>query len=183
VVTAGGGGQAAAGMQTATCAGAVRVVMARPAAGNAWQVLVFRSRCRWRSMTIRCLPRPRTVSRCRALVIGAGRLAVAAPDRVLARAARRAAVNEISRGWTSCPARRPLRAGTARRAAERARARHSPVPQTQAACSWSTRSGLFERKIGPEDGPAPVIADLASFRDVSGPGHRHAYAAASWSAG
>src|SRR5260221_1957939 len=42
---AGGGGQAAAGMQTATCAIAERVVMARPAAGNAWQGLVFRARC------------------------------------------------------------------------------------------------------------------------------------------
>src|SRR5260370_715537 len=120
VVTAGGGGQAAAGMQTATCAGAVRVVMARPAAGNAWQVLVFRSRCRWRSMTIRCLPRPRTVSRCRALVIGAGRLAGAAPDRGLARAARGAGGDEVARGRTSLPARRALRAAAAARRGRRA---------------------------------------------------------------
>src|SRR5260221_4197487 len=171
---AGAGGQAAAGVQTATCAIAVRVVMARRAAGNAWQVLVLRSRCRWRSMTIRRLPRARTVSWWKAPAIGAGRLAVAVPDRMLASAARRAAVNEISRGWTFCPARRPLRAGAAFRAAARARARHSSVPQIQAACSWAISAGLAERKIRPADGPAPVIADLACFREVSDPGHRQA---------
>ncbi|HXZ76443.1 MAG TPA: hypothetical protein VEH31_37015 [Streptosporangiaceae bacterium] len=36
-----------------------------------------------------------------------GRLAVAAPDQVEAMMARRAAVNEISRGWTGSPARPP----------------------------------------------------------------------------
>ena len=46
-----------------------------------------------------------------------GRLAVAAPDRVLSRPARRAAVNDICRGWSFCPARWPLRAGAAWRAA------------------------------------------------------------------
>ena len=80
--------------------------------------------------------------------MGAGRLAVAAPDRMLARAARRAEVNDISRGWTCCPARRPLRAGAAWRAAARARARTISVPQIQAACSAAIRAGLAERKIG-----------------------------------
>src|SRR5260370_10366302 len=126
-----GGGQAA-GMQRLTCAIVVRVLMARPEAGNAWQALVFRWRCRWRSMTIRRLPRARRVSRWRAVAIGAGRLAVAAPDRVLASAARRAAVNEISRGWTFCPARPPLRAGAAFPSALRARARARSGPQSPA---------------------------------------------------
>src|SRR5258708_12182057 len=73
-----GGGQAA-GMQRLTCAIVVRVLMARPEAGNAWQALVFRWRCRWRSMTIRRLPRARRVSRWRAGAIGAGRPAGARP--------------------------------------------------------------------------------------------------------
>src|SRR5258708_9775 len=168
-----GGGQAA-GMQRLTCAIVVRVLMARPEAGNAWQALVFGWRCRWRSMTIRRLPRARRVSRWRAVAIGAGRLRGAGPDRVLGRAARRAGGKEISPGWAVLPARRPLRAGAAFRAALRARARVSSVPQIQAACSAVTRAGLFERKIGPADGPAPVIADFASFRAVSDPGHRQA---------
>src|SRR5260370_6338898 len=161
-------------MQRLSCAIVVRVLMARPEAGNAWQALVFRWRCWWRSMTIRRLPRARRVSRWRAVAIGAGRLAVAAPDRVLASAARRAAVNEISRGWTFCPARRPLRAGAAFRAALRARARVSSGPPIQAACSAVTRARPFERAIGPADGPAPGITDFAFFMAVSDPGHRHA---------
>ena len=43
-----------------------------------------------------------------AVIAGAGRLAVAAPALVVVRMARRAAVNEISRGWTGWPARLPL---------------------------------------------------------------------------
>ena len=84
----------------------------------------------------------------------------------------RAAVNEISLGCTGCPARRPLRAGTATAAAARAVARASSTAITQAACSWATRAGEQERSIGPVDGPAPLIADLASFRQVSDPIHR-----------
>ena len=53
---------------------------------------------------------------------------------VVAMMARRAAVNEISRGWTGSPARRPLRAGTATAAASRAMARASSAEMTQAAC-------------------------------------------------
>src|SRR6266568_4404591 len=156
-VTARGDGQAAVGLQTPARAIAVRVVMPRPAPGKAWRALVLRSRWRLRSMTMRRLPRARRVSRWKALVMGTGRLAVAAPDRMLARAARRAAA--------------------------RARARMSSVPQIQAACSCVISSGAAERKIGPVDGPAPVMADFASFREVSDPVHRQAYAAASWAAG
>src|SRR6266545_2729799 len=145
-----------------------------PAAVKAWRALVFRSRCRWRSMTMRRLARARRVSRWKAPAMAAGRLAVAAPERMLARAARRAAVKETWRGWTLRPARRPLRAGAAWRAAARARARVSSVPQIQAACSWLIRAGACERKIGPEDGPAPVMTDFASFRAVSDPLHRQA---------
>ena len=61
------------------------------------------------------------------------------------------------------------------RAAAQASARMSSVPQIQAACSWVISSGAAERKIGPVEGPAPVMADFASFRAVSDPGHRHAY--------
>jgi len=60
------------------------------------------------------------------------------------------------------------------RQAARARARMSSVPQIQAACSWAISSGVAERKIGPVDGPAPVMADFASFRAVSDPAHRQA---------
>src|ERR1019366_7314560 len=85
--------------------------------------------------------------------------------------ARRAAVNEISRGWTTWPARLPLRAGTATAAAARAVARTSSAAVTPAACSWPTRAGERERSIGPVDGPAPLIADLDSFGQVSDPIH------------
>jgi hypothetical protein len=87
--------------------------------------------------------------------------------------ARRAAVKEISRGWTGRPARLPFAAGAARRAAARAVARTSSVAATQAACSWVTRPGDCDRKIGPVEGPAPLIADLTSLRAVSDPSHRH----------
>src|SRR2546430_16834755 len=68
-----------------------------------------------------------------------------------------------------CPAWRPPRGGTATAAAARAVARASSTAVTQAACSWRTRAGEQERSIGPVDGPAPLIADLASFRQVSDP--------------
>jgi hypothetical protein len=100
---------------------------------------------------------------------GGGRLAVAAPDRTEVMTARRAAVKEICRGWTGCPARRPSRAGTATAAAARAAARASSTAVIQAACSWAIRAGECERSIGPVNGPAPLIADLASFRQVSEP--------------
>src|SRR5258708_4904574 len=89
VVTGRAGGQAA-GMQTPMRAVAVRVLRSpRPAPGKPCRALVFRSRCRFRSMTVRHLPRARSVPRREAAVMAAGRLAVAAPDRVLARTARR----------------------------------------------------------------------------------------------
>src|ERR1019366_6822147 len=50
-------------------------------------------------------------------------VAVAAPARVVLMMARRAAVNEISLGWTGWPARLPLRAGMAMAVAARAVAR------------------------------------------------------------
>src|ERR1019366_2143346 len=76
------------------------------------------------------------------------------------------------RGWPPWPARLPVRAGTATAAAARAVARTSSAAVTQAACSWATRAGEPERSIGPVDGPAPLIADLDSFRQVSDPIHR-----------
>ena len=57
----------------------------------------------------------------------AGRLAVAAPVRVVVMIARRAAVDDIWRGWTGWPTRLPLPAGTATAAAAPAVARASPV--------------------------------------------------------
>src|SRR6266567_3692779 len=151
---AGPDGQAASGPQTLIWARAVRVVMLRPALGNAGRALVLRSRCRSRSMVMRHLAIwVRAASR----AASAGRLAVAV----------------ISRGWTGWPARRPLPAGTAARAAARPAARVSSTAVTQAACSWRTRSGDCERNIGPVEGPAPRIADLASRSAVSDPSHRH----------
>ena len=57
-------------------------------------------------------------------------------------------------------------------AAARAVARASSVAVTQSACSAAIMAGQVERSIGPVDGPAPLIADLASFRQVSDPIHR-----------
>ena len=56
------GFQAASGPRTVMTAAALRVVMSRPAAGNACLALVLRSRCRSRSMVKRRLPRSRRVS-------------------------------------------------------------------------------------------------------------------------
>jgi hypothetical protein len=100
---------------------------------------------------------------------GVGRLAVAAPARAAVMTARRAAAKEISRGCTGWPARRPFRAGAAFAAAARAVARVSSVAATQAACSWAIRAGVAERSMGPVEGPAPLMVDLASFREVSDP--------------
>jgi hypothetical protein len=113
MTAAGAGVQAASGPQMVMRAGALRVVMPRPAAGNACPALVLWSRCRSRPVVIRRLPSScRTASRL-ARRAAAGRLAVAVPSRAAVMAARRAAVNEISRGWTGCPARRPFLAGAA----------------------------------------------------------------------
>src|SRR6266581_1162130 len=57
-------------------------------------------------------------------------------------------------------------------AAARPVARASSVAVTQAACSCAIRAGEDDRSIGPVDGPAPLIADLASFKAVSDPIHR-----------
>src|SRR3954465_10343014 len=95
-----------------------------------------------------------------AVIAGAGRLAVAAPVRVVVMIARRAAVNDIWRGWTGWPARLPLPAGTATAAGARATGRARPVAVTQAACSWAIRAGDWDRSIAPVGGPAPLIADL-----------------------
>jgi len=105
-------GQAAA-PQTVTTAGALRVVMACPAAGNGCRVLTLWSRCRSRSTMTRCLPGAAMAAAWPAPARPGGRLAVAVPARVVAMTARRAAVNETCRGWTGWPARRPLRAGAA----------------------------------------------------------------------
>ena len=159
--------------QTVMRAGALRVGVPRPAAGNACRALVLRSRCRSRSMVTRRLPRSRRVPLRRAVMMAAGRLAVAHPLRTVVMATRRAAVKEISLGWTGCPARRPLRAGAADPAAWRATARTSSQAVIQAACSCRIMSGQCDRKIGPVEGPAPRIADLASRSAVSDPSHRH----------
>src|SRR6266566_209396 len=167
-----GGGQAATGMQTLIWALAVSAGMRGPPAGKPGRALVLRSRWRLRSTSTRRRARlARALSRL-AVIAGAGRLAAAAPARVVAMTARRAAVKEISLGWTGWPARLPLRAGTAMAVAARAVARVSSVAVTQAACSWAIRAGEAERSIGPVDGPAPLIADCASFRQVSDPIHR-----------
>src|SRR5260370_23981501 len=100
-----------------------------------------------------------------------GRLAVAGPDRTEVMTARRAAVNEISRGCTAWPARLPLPAGTAMPAAARAAARASSVAVIQAACSWAIRAGECERRIGHVEGPATLIAALGDFVLDSVPRH------------
>src|SRR5215831_19788391 len=160
-------GQAVRGWQMLIWAGAVRVASRGPPDGKARRALVLRSRCRCRSTWTRRRARPAKMALRFAVVRAAGRLAVAAPDRTEAMTARRAAVKEISRGCTGCPARRPRRAGTAIAAAARAVARASSTAVTQAACSWAARAGDCDRSIGPVDGPAPLIADLASFSRVS----------------
>ena len=154
------------GPQMVILAGAVRVVVPRPAAGKACRALVWWSRCRSRSMLTRRLPRSRRAVPRAAAVSGAGRLAVAVPVRVVVMAARRAAVKEISRGWTGCPARRPLRAGAADLAAARAAARASSVAVIQAACSWRIMSGVCDRKIGPVEACAADGGDGLAQRGL-----------------
>ena len=141
--------------------------------GAPGRALVLRSRCRCRSVSTRRRARlARTRSR-PAVIAGVGRLAVAVPALVVAVIARRAAVKEIWRGWTGWQAPLPLLpAGTAIAAAARAMARASSTAVTQAACSWAIECGDWERSIAPVDGPAPLIADLASFSAVSDPIHR-----------
>src|ERR1019366_5299875 len=109
----------AAGRQIAIVALAVRVGMSRRALSNGWRALVLWSRCRSRSMVVRHRPIPAVTARQAAMMAQRGRLAVAVPLRVAVMAARRAAVNDISRGCTGRPARRPLRAGAACLAAAR----------------------------------------------------------------
>ena len=161
------GGQAVRGWQRLISAGAVRVTRRGPPGGKPGRALALRSRCRQRSTWTRRRARPARMASRFAVVRAAGRLAVAAPARTEVMTARRAAVNEIWRGCTGWPARRPLRAGMATAAAARAVARASSTAITQAACSWRTRGGEPKRSIGPVDGPAPLMADLASFRQVS----------------
>src|ERR1019366_4011103 len=155
------------GPQTLIWAVAVVVARCGPPAGKPSRALVFRSRCRSRSVSTRRRARTAQMASRVAAVSSAGRLAVAAPDLAEVMTARRAAVNQISRGGATWPARLPLRAGTATAAAARAVARTSSAAVTQAACSRPTRAGEPERSIGPVDGPAPLIADLDSFRQVS----------------
>jgi len=47
------------------------------------------------------------------------------------------------------------------------------VAVIHAACSWRIMSGVRDRKIGPVEGPAPRMADLAPRSAVSDPSHRH----------
>jgi transcriptional regulator with XRE-family HTH domain len=83
------------------------------------------------------------------------------------------AVPDSWRGWTGCPARRPLRAGAAAWAASRTRPRTSSPASAQAASSCRTSSGDLERSIGPVEGPAPSRRLLVSrspvFRPVPPP--------------
>ena len=72
--------------------GAVRVARRGPACGKLSRALVFRSRGRPRSMTMRRRARPASARSRQARVSAAGRLAVAAPERVAAMTARRAGV-------------------------------------------------------------------------------------------
>ena len=144
-----GRGQAASGQQMLIWAVAVRAGRPRGALGKAWRALVLWSRCRLRSTWTRRLPTAAITARQLAVMTWRGRLAVALPWRTAAIRVRRQAVNEISRGWTGWPARPPLAAGAARRAAARAVARTSSVAVTQAACSCWTRPGDCDRKISP----------------------------------
>ena len=95
-----GKGQAATGTQTLIWARAVSAGTRGPPCGKLSRALVVRSRWRLRSMSTRRRARlARALSRF-AVIAEAGRLAVAVPARVVVMTVRRAAVNEISRGWT-----------------------------------------------------------------------------------
>jgi hypothetical protein len=78
-----------------------------PAAGKPRRALVLRSRWRWRSTWTRRRARAARMRSRAAWARRRGRPAVAASARTEATAARRAAVKEISRGWTGRPARGP----------------------------------------------------------------------------
>jgi hypothetical protein len=107
---------------------------------------------------------------------------------VIARtASRRPAVNDIRAGVTGVCA---WRAGPdASWAAAPARAAWQPwmriswVAVIQAHISWVTWCGDDERRIGPREGPASVIADLSSPITVSVAAHRPGQQAVSSAAG
>ena len=96
---------------------------------------------------------------------------MAAPERVAAMMARRAAVNEIWRGRTGWPALALAGGDSDGRggAGGGAGQFHGDHP---GGVLLSGQGRGLERSMGPVDGPAPVIADLASFRVVSEPIHR-----------
>src|SRR6266498_1489984 len=96
-----------------------------PACGKPGRAFVLRSRCRSRSRVTRRRASSVSVVCWLAVARGVGRLAVAAPVRVVVMTARRAAVKEIWRDCTGWPARRPFVAGVAIVAAARATARVS----------------------------------------------------------
>src|ERR1019366_240469 len=176
-------GQAAIGPQTLISAAAVRMGMRGPPGGKPGRTLVLRSRCRSRSTSTRRRGRPARIASRRAAVSGAGRLAVAAPDRVVVITARRAAVNDISRGWTGWPARLPLPAGMAIAAAARAAARAGAAAMEQAAGSWGSRAGDSAPEDGhgvlghPDGGRDAAAGDLrqvgAVGQEVPGPAQRY----------
>ena len=165
----GAGRAAASGWQTLIWAGAVSVGMRGPPCGKPSRALVLRSRCRFRSMLTRRRARPARTRPSSRRSGRAGRLAVAVPARVVAMMARRAAVNEIWRGWTGGPARLPLRAGTAMAAAARAVARASSTEMTQAACSWAIRAGDCGAEHRPGGRPGVADRGLGFFQGGLGP--------------
>jgi hypothetical protein len=84
-------GQAAMGPQTLIWALAVAVARCGLPGGKLVRALVFRSRCRFRSVSPRRRARSARMASRLAPVSAAGRLAVAAPERVEVMTARRAA--------------------------------------------------------------------------------------------
>ena len=170
----GGGeeGQAATGTQTLIWARAVSAGTCGPPGGKLSRVLVVRSRWRLRSMSTRRRARlARALSRF-AVIAEAGRLAVAVPARVVVMTARRAAVKEISRGWTGWPGALALAGGHGdRRGGAGCRAGQLGGGHP-GGVFLRDQGGEADRSIGPVDGPAPLIADLASFKAVSDPIHR-----------
>ena len=160
------------GSQTLIWAVAVSAGTRGPPGGKPSRALVLRSRWRLRSMSTRRRARlARALSRL-AVIAEAGRLAVAVAgpgggDDGAARGGERdlPGVDGLAGALALAGGDGDRRGGAGCRAGQLGGGHPGGV-------LLGDQGGGADRSIGPVDGPAPLIADLASFRQVSDPIHR-----------
>src|ERR1019366_2950755 len=145
-------------------------------AGNCWRPLVRRSRWRGgrtgsRAARIRELAMPAAAASTAAEAFADARVWV-----IERTASRRAVVNDTRAGvagaFGSLPGAAVRQAAAPAWIAWQPWMRTSWVAVIQAHISWVTWCGDDERRIGPREGPASVIADLSSPMTVSTAAHR-----------